>query len=358
MLSLSKHCPFLRAARTTARSEKQSFDGLRTDGVFRISIGGIALVLLGAAPATKVNDTAITASAFPASLAEFGFFTDVSANKPAAAVVAYRLNTPLWSDGAEKLRFLYLPPGAKAKSGGEGLLDLPVGAALIKTFAFGPRKIETRVLLHRAEGWVALPYQWNAAQTEAKLVLGGARVAVTTPQGAAISYAIPNKNQCKECHGLAGVVVPIGPKARNLAPAWLAAQVKARRLDRSPAVAMRLPVWEDRAKAPAAPVARGYLDANCGHCHNPQGSASNSGLDLRWEQSDPALLGIMKRPVAAGRGAGAHEFDIVPGDPDHSILTYRMASLEGGVAMPELGKATVDADGVAAVRAWIAGLKR
>ena len=314
--------------------------------------------LLGAAPSTTVNDAAVTASAFPTTLSEFGFFADASAQKPATGVVAYRLNTALWSDGADKLRFLYLPRGTKAKANGEALLDLPVGAALIKTFAFGIRKIETRVLLHRAEGWVALPYQWNAAQTEARLVLGGARVPLTTPQGAAISYAIPNKNQCKECHGLAGVVTPIGPKARNLAPAWLIAQVKAGRLDRSPAVALRLPVWEDRARAPAAPVARGYLDANCGHCHNPGGSASNSGLDLRWEQNDPALLGIMKRPVAAGRGAGSHEFDIVPGDADHSILTYRMASLEGGVAMPELGKATVDSEGVSAVRAWIAGMKR
>ena len=141
----------------------------------------LAALSLGAAPPRAVvSDLAITASAFPATLAEFGFFADASAQKPAAGVVAYRLNTPLWSDGADKLRFVYLPRGAQAKANGEALLDLPVGAALIKTFAFGTRKIETRVLLHRAEGWVALPYQWNAAQTEAKLVLGGARVPLTT----------------------------------------------------------------------------------------------------------------------------------------------------------------------------------
>ena len=317
----------------------------------------LGLLAFGAAPAATVNDTAITQAAFPATLAEYGFFADAPAQKPAARVTPYRLDTPLWSDGAEKLRFLYLPPGAQAKAQGEGLLDLPVGAALIKTFAFGGKLIETRVLLHRAEGWVALPYKWNADQTEARLALAGARVPVTTPAGQAISYAIPNKNQCKECHGLAGAVVPIGPKARNLSPEWLATQHKAGRLDAVPAVAARLPVWEDRARAPLAAVARGYLDANCGHCHNPQGSASNSGLDLRWEQVDPAKLGLFKRPVAAGRGAGAFEFDVKPGDPDHSILTYRMASTEGGVAMPELGKATVDRDGLAAVRAWIAGLK-
>jgi uncharacterized repeat protein (TIGR03806 family) len=331
----------------------------------RLALGLASLVATGVAAATGgggVNDTAITASGYPATLAEYGFFTDASAQSPAARVTPYRLNTPLWSDGAEKRRFMYLPSGARAKANGEGLLDLPVGAALVKTFTFGPkgqeRKIETRVLLHRADGWVALPYQWNAGQTEARLALGGARVAVTTPQGVAISYAIPNKNQCKECHGLAGVVTPIGPKARNLTPDWLAAQFKAGRLDRSPAVAVRLPLWEDRARAPVAVVARGYLDANCGHCHNPAGSASNSGLDLRWEQNDPALLGIRKHPVAAGRGAGTNEFDVVPGDPDHSILPYRMASLEGGIAMPELGKSSVHAEGVAAVRAWIAGMKR
>jgi uncharacterized repeat protein (TIGR03806 family) len=317
----------------------------------------LALLVLGAAPAAKVDDAAVTAAAFPATLAEYGFFADAAAQRPAAGVTPYRLNTPLWSDGADKLRFLYLPPGAKATAQGEGLLALPVGAALIKTFKFGPRLIETRVLLHRAEGWVALPYKWNDAQTEARLVLAGARVPVTTPAGEAISYAIPNKNQCKECHGLAGAVVPIGPKVRNLSPEWLAAQARAGRLDAVPAVAARVPMWEDRAHASVAAVARGYLDANCGHCHNPAGSASNSGLDLRWEQVDPIKLGLMKRPVAAGRGSGDFEFDVKPGDPDHSILTYRMASTEGGVAMPELGKATVDRDGLAAVRAWVAALK-
>ena len=322
-----------------------------------------ALVLAGAAVATAtpsggVRDAAVTGSALPATLGEFGFFADAGADRPAPGVVPYRLNTALWSDGADKHRFLYLPSGVKAVAKGEGLLDLPVGAALIKTFAFGTRKIETRVLLHRADGWVALPYKWNEAQTEARLVLAGARVPLTTPAGQAISYAVPNKNQCKECHALSGAVTPIGPKARNLSAVWLKDQHSAGRLDTIPQVATALPLWETRAKAPVAMVARGYLDVNCAHCHNPQASASNSGLDLRWEQNDPAALGLNKRPVAAGRGAGTLEFGVVPGDPDHSILLYRMASIEGGVAMPELGKATVDGEGVAAVRAWIAEMPR
>jgi len=313
-----------------------------------------------AAAPVAVNDAAVM-DGLPRTLAEFGFFADAPAQVPAPRVIPYRLNTPLYSDGAEKLRFIYLPAGVGASADGEGLLEIPVGAALIKTFAFGEgearRLIETRVLLHRADGWLALPYLWNDEQTEARLAVAGARVDLVTPRGEAISYRVPNKNQCKECHGLAGEVVPIGPKARNLSHEWLGEMVTRGMLDRVPDGADVLPLWEARADASAADAARAYLDVNCAHCHRPFAMASNSGLDLRWEQRDPAMIGIMKRPVAAGRGSGGLLFDVVPGKPEESILAHRMASAEPGVAMPELGKATVDPEGVEAVERWISGLE-
>lgn len=308
------------------------------------------------AEAGAVNSAAV-AEGMVQNLADYGFFADPARQLPAAGVTPYRLNTPLFSDGAEKLRFVYVPPGTMARAAGDGLLDLPVGSALIKTFKFGGTLIETRVLLHRADGWLALPYRWNTAQTGATLALAGARTEVTTPAGETISYRIPNKNQCKECHGVDGVVTPIGPKARNLSQAWLAGMVSAGHLDRVPDGADRLPLWEARATVPAEAAARAYLDVNCAHCHRPGATASNSGLDLRWEQRDPQANGIMKRPVAAGRGAGDLLFDIVPGDPAQSILVHRMGSDEAGVAMPELGKTTVDNDGLAVVRRWIGEMK-
>ena len=299
-----------------------------------------------------------TTTKYPRTLAEYGFFLDPAGREPGSQVIPYALNTPLYSDGADKLRYIYLPDGAQMTDPGEGgLLDLPVGSAIIKTFAFGEKYIETRLLLHRADGWLALPYRWNAEQTEAKLALVGARMELTRPDGATISYQIPNKNQCKQCHVKDKVVTPIGPKSRNLSHDWLEAQAKAGRIAALPAVHDTVPHWDARAQnADKEALARGYLDVNCAHCHQPGGSASNSGLDLRWEQEDSYAVGIRKPPVAAGRGAGGHKVSLAPGDPDASILIYRMSSTEPGVAMPELGRSTNDEDGIAVIRQWVEGM--
>ncbi|MHA7819040.1 MAG: SO2930 family diheme c-type cytochrome [Erythrobacter sp.] len=334
-----------------------------------ISAGTLALSIVAtrdvgaATPSTMVNDAAILGEerAMPRSLAEFGFFLDTAAREPGVQLIAYDLNTPLFSDGADKLRYIYVPEGAMIEADGDGLLRFPVGTAIIKTFAFGQgadrRYIETRVMLHRADGWTALPYRWNEEQTEAKLALAGGRVDLTTPAGEDISYRIPNKNQCKACHSLNDAVVPIGPKARNLDPALLSLLVDRGKLDVAPKVAHPMPEWED-ASATTAPLARAYLDVNCAHCHRPGGGASNSGLDLTWEQEDAYAIGVRKPPVAAGRGAGGFLVSIQPGEPDKSILVHRMDSNEPGVAMPELGRSSIDVRAVAVMREWIADMKK
>ncbi|MEP0191496.1 MAG: SO2930 family diheme c-type cytochrome [Erythrobacter sp.] len=338
-------------------------------------LGAAALALAGtlAARATVLNLPAVHDEAvmegMPRSLSDFRFFDDLSRQLPNDNVIGYRLNTALYSDGADKLRFIYLPEGTKLEAQGQGLLKFPVGAAIIKTFAFGEgedrRLIETRVLLHREGGWTALPYKWNEEQTEATLALAGARLALTRPDGKAISYRVPNMNQCATCHSIDGEIIPIGPKSRNLPFTWQANLHRVGDLrGSSPELSKDgqsvgwplLPHWEHRDQVNIDAIARAYLDVNCAHCHQPGGSASNSGLDLRWEQDDPHAIGIRKPPVAAGRGAGGHKVSIAPGDPDASILLYRMQSTEPGVAMPELSRSTVDDEGVAVIRQWIAGM--
>ncbi len=308
-----------------------------------------ALALLTSAAPPGVDDALITGDTLPPKLSDFRFFKN---GKPNARVQSYTLTTPLFSDYTDKDRFIYVPAGQKARHRGDGPIDFPIGTALIKTFGYPGQTLETRVLLKRASGWVALPYVWEGG--DAVLKRGGKRLEVTA-HGQAISYAVPNQNQCKECHQSSGAIEPIGTKVRNLGAAQLQGLVKAGLLDRGPA-GYTLPRWDD-AMAPVAARARAYLDVNCGHCHSRTGIANNSGLFLTWEESDPVALGIGKRPVAAGRGSGGHDFAIAPGEPDKSILLYRMNSTDPGVAMPELGRSLVHKEGVALVREYISSLR-
>lgn len=335
----------------------------------RIGAALLALTALsfGAAIARQpagVNDAAIRADGYPARLSDYGLFTDLTARKPAARVIGYSLETPLFSDYAVKQRFLYVPAGAKAGYDPRDPLTFPVGSALIKTFGYGSgaafKPIETRLLLRRQSGWVAIPYVWNAEGTDALLRRAGTRLPVrfTDPAGRTrdISYAVPNQNQCKDCHSVDGQIAPIGVKARYLNHhGQLQAMVRAGLLDRVPADAPRVARWDD-ASAPLEARARAYLEINCAHCHNPRGAASNSGLFLELDRTDPVARGIGKRPVAAGRGSGGRDFAIAPGNADASILIYRLRSTDPGIAMPELGRATAHDEGIALLSQWIDSL--
>ncbi|WP_374576210.1 SO2930 family diheme c-type cytochrome [Phenylobacterium sp.] len=334
--------------------------------------------LLGAAPAPVALDVLLAADPAP-SLDAYRLFLDAGGRRPNAGVTPYALNTPLFSDYAEKSRYVFIPPGARARYTGEGLPDFPVGAALVKVFAYPAdlrrpgekvRLVETRLLIRKPEGWTAQAYVWNAEQTKAVLKRAGARLDVETvgEDGAPLSidYAVPNANQCKECHSLNGVLSPIGPKARNLNGDYAYADGAENQIAHwsrtgllegapSPAAILRTARWDDPAE-PLADRARAYLDGNCGHCHNPAGAASNSGLFLDLEEQNPSARGMDKRPVAAGRGSGELEVDIAAGRPDRSILVYRMASVEPGVMMPELGRSIVHKEGLALIRAYVAAM--
>ncbi|MDM7956227.1 SO2930 family diheme c-type cytochrome [Blastomonas sp.] len=313
-----------------------------------------------------VNDDAITAPGLPRALSEYRFFTGTGTASPSPQLIGYGLRSPLFSDYTEKQRFVYLPAGQRATVRDNGEVAFPQGAAIIKTFGVGQgagfRPIETRVLLHRASGWEALPYVWNADGSDAALKVAGTRLALTVSRtsGAAvdISYAVPNKNQCKECHQSGSQIVPIGPVWMNMA--FADPETETRFISRAtmPGTALaKWPVWDDPKSGPLAVRARAYLHSNCAHCHNPAGSASNSGLYLSYSVADAdTALGPYKRPVAAGRGSGGHDFAIAPGAPERSIMVHRMNSTEPGVAMPEVGRSLVHDEGVALIRSWIASL--
>lgn len=322
-----------------------------------------------------------TAFAPKENLSEYGFFRgNIADQLPAEGVVPYRLNTPLFSDYAEKLRFVKLPAGATVAYNADRVLDFPVGTAIIKTFyypndfrnpAAGRRIMETRLLLHEASGWKALEYVWNDDQTDAYLEVAGEtkEVSWTHSDGKkrTIQYAMPNLNQCKGCHNRNEQMQPIGPSARQLNGDFeygekenqLIHWQKAGLLTGLPALAgvPKAPVWNDPASGSLEARARAWLDINCAHCHRSDGPAKTSGLHLNHDEADGTKWGVMKAPVAAGRGSGGRQYSIVPGQPEKSILLYRMESTDPGEMMPELGRKTTHTEGVALVREWIKSLK-
>jgi len=342
----------------------------------------LALPALALAAAAMLSAGALQRNAPPQRLSDFGFFAGPPARQePAAGTIRYRLNTPLFSDHAEKLRFLRLPSGATVSYNDSSVFDFPMGTALVKTFSFphdvrhpekGRRLMETRVLIREETGWKALPYVWDEAQSDAFLDVAGdtREVSYIDAEGRRRrhTYQIPNLNQCKGCHNLAERMTPIGPSARQLSgplsadrpgrsqletwaeAGWLTGLPTHGQLP--PAVA-----WDDPATGSVEQRARLWLDINCAHCHRPQGPASTSGLFLGIHETNPLHLGIGKTPVASGRGSGNLRFDIQPGDPSASILLHRMASTDPGVMMPELGRTQPDPKALALIREWIATMR-
>ncbi|MEQ8705094.1 MAG: SO2930 family diheme c-type cytochrome [Phaeodactylibacter sp.] len=318
-------------------------------------------------------------------LSDYAFFKSLGKDGavPNTGVLPYAPITSLFTDYAHKARYVWMPDSVQATVNTEGRVIFPDHTVLIKTFyypsdfrqpAHNQDLVETRLLMKRHGKWDAYTYIWNEADTEAELnLVGGFKdIAWTDEQGWArtVEYAVPNKNQCKSCHNQDKVLLPIGPKVRNLnAPYSYPDGTVDNQVERWQATGKLaagnwaaqfapLPDWDDPATGTVAERALAYLEINCGHCHHPKGPAHTTGLYLGTDfLGQPAQLGICKSPVAAGKGSGGRQFGIQPGQPDRSILVYRMEADDPGVMMPEIGRAVPHEEGIALVREWIAGLE-
>lgn len=310
-------------------------------------------------------------------------------------VVPYDLNTALFSDYAVKRRAIYIPEGAKATYRDNEVIEFPVGTVIVKTFLFplDVRKpnddldpIETRVLVHYEAGWKAYPYIWNEDDTDATLEVAGQSLtrSFTDEDGVdrTANYLVPQKNQCSSCHELKDEVgdkylTPIGPKPRHLNREFDYGEGATNQLteladrglldglppmgevDRARDFSELDPTSYDQLEWPELDeAARDYLDINCAHCHNPDGANGiSSQLFLNHDNEDDFHLGVCKQPGSAGKGNGGLTYDIVPGEPEQSILWYRMDTEEVGAMMPLLGRSLNHTRGTDLIYAWIAALE-
>lgn len=328
----------------------------------------LALVCTAAAGAAGAPATPGGSATPPPTLALTGLYSDPHARVVAPGIFPFSPQYPLWSDGATKRRWIWLPPGGKIDASNPEVWQFPVGTKFWKEFALGV-PVETRYMERLANGsWLFATYRWNSVGTVATLAPArGVRRAAEIEPGT--SYDLPSRTDCRSCHfGHPSTV--LGFSALQLSsdrdPLALhasepeAGSVDLRRLVRRglvvglpPEVVSRPP--RVRADSPEGRAALGYLHANCSHCHNGRGSLASLGLSFEvTAHGVPDAIATAVGRAATFRPQGAEVATVVAaGDPAHSLLVGRLSSRDPLLQMPPLGTRSVDDRAVALVSEWV-----
>ena len=331
----------------------------------------------------EINWQALMAEDCP-TLSQYRLFQqpDKPTRSPNAPGFNYELSSQLFTNYAHKYRFIFLPEGSQIDYHPSDTFDLPIGTVLVKTFALpsdtqltgeaNETLVETRLLIHRENGWTALPYLWQGG--EAHLTIAGANQTHSlTRQGEQLdfTYHVPSRAECKLCHQRAGdngtQIYPIGLKPYLLNHDVLVNQETVNQLEhwRAQARLIGLPAGGAPDSAPAitdnnadlTARAKGYLDINCAHCHRAEGFASISGLRLGFYVDHTSFqYGICKQPPGWDGGEKGLSYDIIPGDGEHSILLYRQMLDAPKDRMPPIGRSLSHVEALSVLQTWIDGL--
>jgi uncharacterized repeat protein (TIGR03806 family) len=289
-----------------------------------------------------------------AKLSETGCVDAKDTTKPPPGLIGYTVNSPLWSDGATKDRWLYVPQGAKIGVAPDGDFDVPPGSVAVKTFSAFGKKIETRLFVRHADAtWAGYSYEWNDEQTDATLLASGK----TKPLANGASWTFPSRAQCFACH-TAAAGFTLGLETRQLDrddDGKNQLERFARVLERPVASGVLSPLRAaDAVGASDEERARGYLHSNCSFCHREGSGAGAATMDLRIDVPFGATKTCSVAPQGGDLGVAGAKI-VAPGDPSRSTLALRMRSLDQN-RMPPLATHVVDEPGLTAVESWIRAL--
>ncbi len=300
----------------------------------------------------------ITPPAVPGTLAETGLYADFAARTLATGVIPFDVRYPLWSDGSEKSRWLWVPPGKPIDTADMDHWAYPIGTKAWKEFRRDGVLVETRYLEKSGEppiGWKFVAYVWSADGKSAVATPGGLANALGTP------HDVPSQEQCEQCHsgtrdGLIGVnAIQLSSESGK---SVLASLSEKGLLSKPPGKEFTVP------GAGAVRDALGYLHGNCGYCHSDAGRwAKEREIRLRVRVGDTTpestaiYLTTINVKMHHGDTKGNPYIAVVPGDPAASHVYDRMIKRDFW-AMPPVGSEVVDPTGTALVKAWIASLPK
>lgn len=313
-------------------------------------------------------------------LSDYNFYQGPLANlDPVYGVLPYEPINTLFSDYAHKKRFVWMPNQVSATYVSDfDNLNFPVGSILIKTFYYenvlpdySTQNIETRLLIKKDSEWIFANYIWDETQEEAVLNTtgNGYNVPVDWMENGevkSVSYRIPSEMECFICHKSFDAIIPIAPKPQNLNSIYNYADGMENQLQKweemgylsssgIPANIKTVPNWKDLSQGLRTRV-RSYFDMNCAHCHTYGGHCGARSLRLAYYQSDEDYnLGICVEPDLQIPGYDGAKL-ITPGNADHSILYFRMATTLEEYRMPMNGRTLMDEEFVPVLKEWINSL--
>ena len=352
------------------------------------NISNVATITINALPIVTADLTQVP---YP-TLSEYHFFIgDLKKQIPSLNVLPFAPASALFSDYAHKKRFVWMPIGSKATyNGDDKVLELPVGASLVKTFYYDnvqpsntTRIIETRVLIRKTTGWIFADYVWNAAQTEAYLDLNGSFTNVAWKDENNVikstNYRIPADSQCIICHKQKQTVdgtevtkfIPIGIKPQNLnwnynytsgSKNQLEKWVEKGYLENNfsyPTVNNTTVDYSDTSKSLEF-RARSYVDANCSHCHQVDRHCDYRPMrfDFKDTGSSDGLINMGACVNTSDLQDFPQELDkiVTPGNINKSMMYYRLNTTNEMYRMPLHGRTIIHDEGIELIEQWINSL--
>ena len=323
----------------------------------------------------------------PETLSDTGCYEEPRSQRLAPAFIPYEVNSPLWTDGAQKRRYILLPgsdskitlpQGAStSEEAAHQTWTFPTGTILVKEFwqAFGnppqPKPLETRFLVKRGTSrWDGYSYRWLDDGSDAELLEDESRQQCYDADGrrsdgaCAYTHYFPSRGDCGSCHRQeVGVVLGLRTAQLNRLHDYdgvIDNQLRAMNnigLFSPPLLApgQDYPAMPDPRDSDRCPDpdkrARAYLAANCAQCHNGGGGTA---MDLSFLASLPATQSCDQPPSAGDLGVADARI-VAPGAPERSLL-YLRALRRGEGQMPPIGSLRADDDGTALIREWIEDL--
>ncbi|MCB1095667.1 MAG: VCBS repeat-containing protein, partial [Verrucomicrobiae bacterium] len=322
----------------------------------------------------------------PPLLSQVGAFTNLATLTPHPGLVPYAVNTPLWSDGALKSRWIAVPNDGTRDSIGERVTfsatapwGFPAGTVAVKHFEIPVsqldplqiRRLETRFIVVIPSGdFYGVTYRWREDGTDADLLPGAAsdplQIELADGSQTTQTWNYPSRQDCRGCHNpSSGVFLglrthqlhglftyPGEAAAENQLLAWNAAGLLTPSFDPAELPGFPKAAAIDDPSASVETRARSYLDSNCANCHHP--GFLSTGFDLRFTQP-LASLNVINGSVLYDLGIEDARV-IAPASLERSILYQRM-NTDGIHRMPPIGRNVIDAEAVSVIGQWILSLE-